>query len=132
MQGPVMIFLTTTAPSLDEELQNRCIVLSVDESREQTERIHALQREARTEAGLARKVRRAELLTLHRNAQRLLEPLPVFNPFADRLRFLSNQLRTRRDHEKYLLLIDTLAVLFQHQRERKIVAGRECIVGKCR
>jgi hypothetical protein len=126
--GPTMIFLTTTASSLDEEFQNRCIVLTVDESREQTERIHALQREARTEAGLARKVRRAELLTLHRNAQRLLEPLPVFNPYADRLRFLSDQLRTRRDHEKYLLLIDALAVLFQHQRERKTIAGRECVV----
>jgi len=126
--GPVMIFLTTTASTLDDELQNRCIVLTVDESREQTERIHALQREARTEAGLARRVRRDALLALHRNAQRLLQALPVFNPYADRLRFLTDQLRTRRDHEKYLLLIDTLAVLFQHQRERKTVAGRECIV----
>lgn len=126
--GPVMIFLTTTAPTLDDELQNRCVVLTVDESREQTERIHALQREARTEAGLARKVRREELLALHRNAQRLLQPLPVFNPYAEKLRFLSDQLRTRRDHEKYLLLIDALAVLFQHQRERRTIAGRECIV----
>jgi DNA primase len=128
VMGPVMIFLTTTAPVLDEELQNRCIVLTVDESREQTERIHALQREARTEAGLARKVRREELLALHRNAQRLLQALPVFNPYAARLRFLSDQLRTRRDHEKYLLLIDSLAVLFQHQRARKTIAGRECVV----
>ncbi|HEY4299373.1 MAG TPA: hypothetical protein VGM73_00785 [Candidatus Didemnitutus sp.] len=126
--GPVMIFLTTTAPTLDDELQNRCVVLTVDESREQTERIHALQRQARTEAGLARKVRRDELLALHRNAQRLLQPLPVFNPYAEKLRFLSDQLRTRRDHEKYLLLIDALAVLFQHQRERRTIAGRECIV----
>lgn len=126
--GPTMIFLTTTASSLDEELQNRCIVLTVDESREQTERIHMLQREARTEAGLARKVRRDELHALHRNAQRLLQSLPVFNPYADRLRFLSDQLRTRRDHEKYLLLIDALALLFQHQRERKTIAGRECVV----
>ncbi len=126
--GPVMIFLTTTAPTLDDELQNRCVVLTVDESREQTERIHALQRETRTEAGLARKVRRDELLALHRNAQRLLQPLPVFNPYAEKLRFLSDQLRTRRDHEKYLLLIDALAVLFQHQRERRTIAWRECIV----
>lgn len=41
---------------------------------------------------------------------------------------MSSQLRTRRDHEKYLLLIDSLALLFQYQRERKIVAGRECVV----
>ncbi len=128
VEGPTMIFLTTTSHELDEELQNRCLVLTVDESREQTERIHVLQREARTEAGLARKTRRAELLELHRAAQTLLQPLSVFNPYAEKLRFLSDRLRTRRDHEKYLLLIDALAVLFQHQRERKVVAGRECIV----
>ena len=128
VEGPVMIFLTTTAVDIDEELQNRCLILIVDESREQTERIHALQREARTEAGLARKAQRDELLALHRAAQSLLRPLPVFNPFAEKLRFLSHQLRTRRDHEKYLLLIDSLAVLFQHQRERKTIAGREHVV----
>jgi DNA primase catalytic core len=128
VQGPTMIFLTTTSHELDEELQNRCLVLTVDESREQTERIHALQREARTEAGLARKARRDELLEIHRAAQSLLQPLPVFNPYAGQLRFLSDRLRTRRDHEKYLLLIDALALLFQHQRERRTVAGRECIV----
>ena len=128
VEGPTMIFLTTTSHELDEELQNRCLVLTVDESREQTERIHVLQREARTEAGLARKAQRDALLALHRAAQSLLQPLPVFNPYADKLRFLSHQLRTRRDHEKYLLLIDTLAVLFQHQRERKIIAGREHVV----
>ncbi|MGH8020911.1 MAG: hypothetical protein ACREIA_22030 [Opitutaceae bacterium] len=128
VEGPVMIILTTTAVDLDEELQNRALVLTVDESREQTERIHALQREARTEAGIARKAQRAELLALHRAMQSLLQPLPVFNPYADRLRFLSHQLRTRRDHEKYQLLIDSLALLFQHQRARKTIAGREHVV----
>ena len=128
VEGPVMIFLTTTAVDIDEELQNRCLVVIVDESREQTERIHVLQREARTEAGLARKAQRDELLILHRAAQSLLKPLPVFNPYSEKLRFLSHQLRTRRDHEKYLLLIDSLAVLFQHQRERRTIAGREHVV----
>jgi len=126
--GPVMLILTTTAADIDEELQNRSLVLTVDESREQTERIHALQREARTEAGLDRKARRDELLALHRAAQTLLQPLPVFNPYADKLRFRSDRLRTRRDHEKYQLLIDALAVLFQQQRERKTIGGREHIV----
>ena len=45
VKGPVMIMLTTTAIDLDEELMNRCIVLTVDESREQTRAIHALQRQ---------------------------------------------------------------------------------------
>ncbi len=32
VEGPVMIFLTTSAVDLDEELQNRCLTLAVDES----------------------------------------------------------------------------------------------------
>jgi hypothetical protein len=38
VEGPVMIMLTTTAIEIDEELLNRCPVLSVDESREQIKR----------------------------------------------------------------------------------------------
>ena len=42
VEGPVMIFLTTTAIDLDEELLNRCLVLTVDEDREQTRAIHRI------------------------------------------------------------------------------------------
>ncbi|MGA2601923.1 MAG: toprim domain-containing protein, partial [Bryobacteraceae bacterium] len=45
VEGPVMMFLTTTAIDIDEELLNRCLVLSVNEDREQTQAIHRLQRE---------------------------------------------------------------------------------------
>lgn len=116
VEGPVMIFLTTTAIEIDEELLNRCMVLSVDEGRAQTEAIHRLQRERRTLAGLKAKQGKVHLVKLHQNAQRLLRPLAVVNPYADRLTFLSDKTRTRRDHEKYLTLIDTIALLHQHQR----------------
>ena len=116
VEGPVMIFLTTTAIEIDEELLNRCLVLSVDEGREQTEAIHRLQRTKRTLEGLKARQSKARLVRLHQNAQRLLNPLAVVNPYADRLTFLSDKTRTRRDHEKYLTLIDTIALLHQHQR----------------
>jgi DNA primase catalytic core len=119
VEGPVMIMLTTTAIDIDEELLNRCIVLTVDESREQTRRIHELQREARTLTGLRRKLDKTAILAAHRNAQRLLRPLRVVNPFAQRLTFLNDRTRTRRDHEKYLTLIDTIAFLHQYQRQAK-------------
>ena len=124
VEGPVMIFLTTTAIEIDEELLNRCIVLSVDESREQTEAIHRRQREKRTLAGLAARTARDEVRRLHCNAQRLLKPLAVVNPYADRLTFLSDKTRTRRDHEKYLTLIDTIALLHQYQRPTKTMTHR--------
>jgi DNA primase catalytic core len=116
VEGPVMIFLTTTAIEIDEELMNRCLVLSVDESREQTQAIHRLQRERRTLAGLVNGQRKHRILAQHSHAQRLLRPLKVMNPYADRLTFLSDKTRTRRDHEKYLTLIDAIALLHQYQR----------------
>jgi len=118
VEGPVTIMLTTTAIDLDEELQNRCLTLSVDDSPEQTARIHTLQRERRTLAGLALKAERAELLRVLKNAQRLLAPVEVLNPFAPALTFPSTRTRNRRDHEKYLTLIDAIALLHQHQRPR--------------
>ena len=124
VEGPVMLFLTTTAISIDEELMNRCLVLSVDEGRAQTEAIHRLQRQKRTLQGLMARAAKDEIVALHRNAQRLLRPLAVVNPYADKLSFLSDKTRTRRDHEKYLTLIDAIALLHQHQRDvKKIVAG---------
>ncbi len=116
VEGPVMIFLTTTAVDIDEELLNRCLVLTVDEGREQTEAIHRIQREAETFEGLKSRRDSQRVLTLHRNAQRLLEPLPVVNPFAPQLTFLADRTRTRRDHVKYLALIRSITLLHQHQR----------------
>ncbi len=119
VQGPVMIMLTTTAIDIDEELLNRCIVLSVDESREQTRAIHALQRERETAEGMLLKLQRDATLKLQRNAQRLLRPLRVVNPYARQLTFLDDRTRTRRDHMKYLGLIRTIALLHQYQRPLK-------------
>jgi DNA primase catalytic core len=123
VEGPVMIFLTTTAIDLDEELQNRCLTLAVDESAEQTGRIHRLQRERRTLAGLIAKAERQDVLKKLRNAQRLLQRVDVLNPYAPSLTFATARTRNRRDHEKYLTLIDAIALLHQHQRETRTLPG---------
>ena len=124
VEGPVMIFLTTTAIDLDEELLNRCLVLTVDEDRAQTQAIHQKQREAQTLEGLLAKQDRNQLLAVHRNAQRLLKPMFVANPYARELTFLDSQTRARRDHMKYLTLIRSIALLHQHQRPHKTTVHR--------
>lgn len=116
VEGPVALLFTTTARDLDEELMNRCLVLAVDEGREQTRAIHERQRARRTLEGLLAKREREALTLLHQNAQRLLKPLDVLNPFAKLLTFPDQTTRLRRDHEKYLTLIDTIAFVHQHQR----------------
>ena len=108
----------TTASSVNHENATRCFELQMDETEEQTKRIHERQRLLRTERGLEVR-RQAERITRrHWNAQRLLEPLPVVIPFADRLSFPSSWMRTRRDNTRFLNLIEVSAFLHQHQRQR--------------
>ena len=127
VEGPVMIFLTTTAIDLDEELLNRCLVLTVNEDRAQTQAIHRLQREAQTLEGLHKREARRGILHLHQNAQRLLKPLFVANPYAHELTFPDGLTRMRRDHAKYLALIRSIALLHQHQRQVRNARGVDYI-----
>ncbi len=121
VEGPVMLFLTTTAIEIDEELLNRCMVLTVNESREQTQAIHEQQRDLQTLAGLLEQEDKKALIQLHQNAQRLLTSIRVVNPYAKQLTFASTQTRMRRDHMKYLSLIRSITLLHQQQREIKTV-----------
>jgi hypothetical protein len=121
VEGPVMLCLTTTAIDIDEELLNRCMVLTINETPEQTAAIQQRQRQARTLQGLQAKVRSEHVLSAHRAAQTLLRPLAVVNPFAESLTFASDRVRLRRDHVKYLALIDAIALLHQHQRKVGVI-----------
>jgi DNA primase catalytic core len=125
-EQPTAILLTTTAVDVDEELLNRCLVLTVDEDRAQTRAIHHAQRARETLEGRLATVERERILGLHHNAQRLLAPLMVANPYAPQLTFTDGRTRTRRDHTKYLTLIRTVALLHQHQRPKRtaVVDGR--------
>ena len=108
----------TTASAVNHENATRCFELSMDESAEQTKRIHERQRLMRTEHGLVLREQAEAITRRHWNAQRLLEPLPVVIPYADRLTFPDAWMRTRRDHARFLNLIEVSAFLHQHQRER--------------
>jgi hypothetical protein len=125
VQGPTAIFLTTTATEIDEELLNRCVVLTVDEDRAQTRAIHDRQRRSQTLDGILAAADRAPILKVQRDAQRLLEPVEVVNPHAHRLTFADSSTRTRRDHVKYLTLIRSIALLHQHQRPRRSATTRD-------
>jgi DNA primase catalytic core len=119
VKGPASFLVTSTASELDPETQSRFLVLSVDESAATTERILQAQREAETLDGLRRRREADAMVRRHHAMQRLLEPVSVVIPFAPKLRFPARTLRARRDHKKYLGLIQTVAFLHQHQRERK-------------
>jgi uncharacterized membrane protein len=108
----------TTASSVNHENATRCFELMMDETEQQTQRIHERQRLMRTRAGLRLRAEAEAITRRHWNAQKLLETRPVLIPFADKLSFPSSWMRTRRDHARFLNLIEVSAFLHQHQRER--------------
>lgn len=119
VEGPVMLMISTTSIDIDPELLNRCIVLTVNETREQTERIQEVQRKMETLDGMFQKVEREEIISRHQNAQRLLRDYWIDNAYAPHLKFPSHNHRMRRDNKKYLTLMRTVTLLHQYQREIK-------------
>ena len=122
VEGPVAYLETTTNPYLNPENASRCFELYMDESEEQTRRIHAQQRRNRIPAEVDHDSLAASIRQRHHNAQRMLKPMRVYIPYAEKITFPSQWLRTRRDHERFLCLIEAIAFLHQHQREQGVSA----------
>jgi DNA primase len=116
VEGPVALMITTSKVVLDDELSSRALVVGVDESPSQTEAVHEAQRRAQTLEGKLLAERAHELVRLHHNAQRLLRPIAVVNPYASEVGFADRRVRARREHQKLLSLIEAIALMHQHQR----------------
>jgi len=82
-----------------------------------------LQRQKRTLDGLFAGRQKERLLKIHQKCAATAACHRGRNPYADALTSRMSATRLRRDHEKYLTLIDTLALLHQHQR-KKVQTGR--------
>lgn len=118
--GPLSLLMTTTATTIDPELENRLVVLGVNEDPAQTEAIITAQRRAASLEGLHAPLERDRLRALHQNVQRLIEPHPVVIPDVP-TSFPTAATRHRRDHAKFLSMIAAVTLLHQHQRERRHV-----------
>jgi hypothetical protein len=116
--GPTAVFETTTQPDTDPETKSRYLLLSIDESPEQTRAIAEAQRHRHTLAAMVARKEREAVRRRHHTFQRLLRQLVVVNPYEPLLGYGDERLTTRRDQPKYLNLI--LAVAFLHQLQRPV------------
>lgn len=126
--GPAAFLETTTESRIHHENSTRCFETYCDESAEQTKKIHEAQKRGKTLEGRKLQSEAEAVIRRHHNAQRLLEPVGVVIPFAPLIAFPHAWLRTRRDHLRFLNLIEAIAFLHQHQRERKLDARGEPFV----
>jgi len=121
VSGPVSIFLTTTDVTIDEEMESRFLTVTIDESSDMTQKIHEKQRYLDTLDGYLAKRTKDKIVSKHQNAQRLLQSIPVINPYSPYLTYPKDSLFARRDNQKYLNLIKAVCFLHQYQREKKTI-----------
>ncbi|MGH9768142.1 MAG: CHC2 zinc finger domain-containing protein [Blastocatellia bacterium] len=126
VHGPVSIIITTTSPeAFDEETRSRFVPLTLDESEAQTKAILERQRRRYSLEGTLERREAEAVRRLHHNAQRLLRPMEVINPFFRELSYPTEKLIHRREQKKYLALMGAIALLHQYQREAKRAVSEE-------
>ena len=119
VNGPVSIVSCTTRESIYEDNSNRSILIHLDSSKEQDERVMNYDRKrAKGETNILEQ-REAQILLLQ-NLDYLLKPLTINNPYADCITLPQITDVKRRALPMLLKLIETITYFHQFQREKKV------------
>jgi hypothetical protein len=128
MKVVVSSVMGSTAGKVNPENASRCFVIHADESKEQTELIHAWQRRRKSLEFISSGNSKAQqIIKIHKAAQKLLRNIPVVNDFASFLNFPTALMRSRRDHERFLDLIDAVCFLRQYRKKTEHKDGVDFI-----
>jgi DNA primase len=125
VECPACIITTTTRDRVHPENSTRIFELYANQTPEQTGQIQDLLRQKVTLDWAAREKEQALVKATHANAQRLIRNLKVVIPFSKHISFPQDSLRSRRDFERFLSLIQAVALFRQFQKEVKLTAGDE-------
>jgi len=116
---PCTVVFTTTREGIHDENATRIFELYADESLRQTQQVV---NESILKADInyrANENKKKQIIKLHQNAQRLLEKIKVSIPFTQHLSWPSTKVRSRRDVNRFLQLVKTVAFLRQKQKQIK-------------
>lgn len=117
VEGPVSVITCTTQEAIYEDNANRSILIYLDDSKEQDERILNYQKLKR--AGLIDTHKENDIRNKLQNIQKCLEPIKVINPYAP-LIDLPESIKTQRRMLPILLsFIEAITFYHQYQREQK-------------
>ncbi len=117
VEGPVCVSGCTTKENLYEDNANRSILLYTDMSKEQDDKIMSYQRAM--SSGKVNKQAEEKHQTLLQNAQRLLRPIAIRNPYADLVYLPQSVFKPRRTMLLLLNVIETITFYHQYQRTIK-------------
>ena len=118
VEGPVVVFVSTTRPDcFNDEVKRRFLILTIDETPEQTKNILNAQRVRNSPRWYQLTSDEATVTRLHHNMQRLLKPITVMIPDELKISFPPGRLQIRAEQAKFLSLVKAITFLHQYQRK---------------
>lgn len=117
VEGPVSVIGCTTREKIYEDNANRAILIYLDGSKEQDERIMNYQKQLR--AGLTDWYKEKQTQEKLQNMQRKLQPVRVINPYAPLIDLPKEIFKPRRTLPILLSFIEAVTFYCQYIREQK-------------
>jgi DNA primase len=114
-EGPISTLMCTTRGAVYEDNMSRCLLVAVDESEEQTERI--LDYQYKKDRGEINSKQELEAINQLQNMVYLLEPKSVINPFAGKIQLPKRVHKIRRLNHLFQCFVKQITWLHQLQRE---------------
>jgi len=118
VEGPVCVAGCTTKEHIYEDNANRSFLIYLDESAEQDKKIMQYQRQI--SSGEINFYEQKEIQEFLQNTQRILQPIRVINPYANKLNLPQSVFKPRRTNNHYLQFIEAITFYYQYQRESKV------------
>ena len=133
VNGPIASLSCTTKADLYEDNISRCFVVAVDESPEQTANIIDFQNQIA--AGKIDRTKQKSVTSFVQNCIRILQPIPVVNPYASIVKLPQNIHKIRRLHGMYQNLVAQVTWWHQYQRKKdnqgRIIAQKQDLQIAC-
>ena len=124
--GPVAIFTSTTQEeSIDEETRNRFLILTIDESPEQTGKVIKSIVYQNTKKGLIAKKEKENMKRKFKAIQKCLKPVDIIIPdsIAKYIHFNNEKISFKRKFNGYISLIRAIALHRQYQKKQYTEKG---------
>lgn len=119
VEGPVSVIACTTKERIYEDNANRSILIYLDGSKEQDEKIMHYQKQLR--AGLIDHYTEKQMQQKLMHMQQILEPIRVINPFAPLINLPKEIFKPRRTLPLLLSFIEAISFYHQCQREQQVI-----------
>jgi DNA primase len=114
--GPIASLSCTTRGEIYEDNMSRCFLIAVDETREQTERIISYQNQKAT--GKVDGEKELQITGFVQDCIRMLKPLEVINPYADKVQLPREAHKIRRLNDLYQSFVKQITLMNQYRRKK--------------